>query len=252
MSDRLLVFAGTTEGHELARYLSEAGRLDEADFCVATEYGESTFEDIPGVHVLSGRKDEMEMEELIREGDYRLVVDATHPYAKIVTDYLKAAAASCGVEYIRLVREEEDFDQDRVIFVHDTEEACDMLNCSSKKFLLTTGAKELSVFSRVEDFSERAVARVLPSIASLEACERAGVKTKNTIGMQGPFTLAMNRATMEQFGLEILVTKSTGKAGGFSDKVKLAEEGYTVIVIGRPTTEQGASLNEVIERISAL
>ena len=36
--DKILLFAGTTEGRRLAEYLSKYGQ--EAHVCVATEYGE--------------------------------------------------------------------------------------------------------------------------------------------------------------------------------------------------------------------
>ena len=57
---------------------------------------------------------------------------------------------------------------------------------------------------------------------------------------------------MEQFGLDILVTKSTGRAGGFAEKTALAKEGYRVLVIGRPAQESGLSIEEVKERLGNL
>ena len=252
MSDRIVVFAGTSEGYEVARFLAGKGLLDRADFCVATEYGESTFEDLPETHIISGRLSEPAMEELFRKEGYAMVVDATHPYAAVVTSYLKEAAENCGIPYLRLLREEEEYDPEGVIFVDSPEEAAAVLSGRREGFLLTTGAKDLPVYSEVTGFSQRAVARVLPSVSSIEACLAAGVQTRNIIGMQGPFTREMNRATMEQYGLRILVTKSTGKAGGFMDKVSLARDGYIVIVIGRPLEEKGCSLEEGKERIIQL
>ena len=226
-SERIAVFAGTREGHDLARYLADTGRLERTDFFVATEYGRNALEDVPGVRVISGRMDREAMDKCFRRRGYRQIVDATHPYAAEVTENLRAAAEDCGIAYMRLLREEEDYDRNKIRFVDSPREAAALLDDEDEKFLLTTGAAE----------------------ESLRACLEAGFSRERIICMQGPFTRAMNIATMEQFGCSVLVTKSTGRAGGFPEKAALAEEGYRVIVIGRPEKEEGFTLKEIIERL---
>ena len=247
---RMLIFAGTSEGHELGRFLKSMRKLDMADFCVATDYGGETLSDIEGISVLSGRLDVPEMIELLYNEEYKLVIDATHPYAGLVSENIAKATRRMNIPLIRLVRQEES--AENIITVSSLHEAAEILNECTDGFLLTTGAKELSAFARVRDFCSRAAARVLPSEASLKACADAGLPPSRIICMQGPFTREMNIATMEQYGLSIIVTKSAGKAGGFGNKASLADEGYKVIVIGRPATETGLTLDEVKERLKAV
>lgn len=249
MSDRLLVFAGTFEGHALAQHMSETGMADRADFCVATDYGTEMIEDLPGINVLEGRKNEDEIVSLLKDGNYSAVVDATHPYAAVVTENIRKAAEETGVEYIRLLREEIDFSLENVVRAASIDDAIDMLNKTDERVLLTTGSKELHKFTRVKNHQERLVARVLPSIESLELAKAAGILPKNTIAMQGPFTEEMNLATIDQYGCSTLVTKNTGKPGGFKDKLSCARNGVKIIVIDRPLKEKGLSLEQVIERI---
>ncbi|MEI3339137.1 MAG: precorrin-6A/cobalt-precorrin-6A reductase [Eubacterium sp.] len=78
-----LIFAGTSEGRELAQHLSSRGIF--ADVCVATEYGEEQMEEMPHIRVFAGRKDEAQITEWIREKKPMAVVDATHPYADAVS-----------------------------------------------------------------------------------------------------------------------------------------------------------------------
>ena len=99
---KILVFAGTSEGRLLAEYLNE--RQISTWVCVATEYGEELMEDMPWVHVRSGRMDADEMESLMRELSVQTVVDATHPYADLVTENIKAACRRAQVKYLRLLR----------------------------------------------------------------------------------------------------------------------------------------------------
>ena len=94
---RILVFAGTYEGHQLAKAFAERKWQSSADFCVATDYGSEMLTDIPGLSVLEGRLNLSEMEELMAAGDYGLVIDATHPYANIVTENIRGACENQSI-----------------------------------------------------------------------------------------------------------------------------------------------------------
>lgn len=215
---------------------------------MATEYGAETFTDIKGLSIIEGRLNQKDMEALLDIEKYGLVIDATHPYAKEVTENIRLACLNLDTDYIRLLRREGFFDYPGVITVRDMAEAVRLLEKEGGRILLTTGSKEVAAWSSMAD---RVVARVLPSQESLRLCEEAGIASKNIICMQGPFTKEMNLATMKQYGCKWLVTKNTGRPGGFDDKVVLCEEGYQVIVIDRPLQESGMTLEEVIEKVEA-
>ena len=58
--------------------------------------------------------------------------------------------------------------------------------------------------------------------------------------MQGPFSREMNVAMLKSVGAKYLVTKDSGAAGGFPEKVAAAREaGVKLIVIGRPPQRDG-------------
>lgn len=245
---RILVFAGTYEGHQLAKAFAERKWQSSADFCVATDYGSEMLTDIPGLSVLEGRLNLSEMEELMAAGDYGLVIDATHPYANLVTENIRGACENQSISYLRLLREKGNTAGDGIIEVATIEEAVNFLNRTDERVLLTTGAKELWKYSKMKGIQERAVARVLPSVSSVESCIAAGIAPKNIIAMQGPFIKEMNLAVMKQYGCRWLVTKNTGKPGGFDDKLSCLEEGFRIIVIGRPSEEAGYSFEEVLRK----
>ena len=242
---KILVFAGTFEGHALAQIFSERGWQNRADFCVATDYGSETLSDVDGQPVIEGRLDRLAMEQLLAGGDYGLVIDATHPYARVVTENLQAACRAVGTEYVRLLREEASLDGisggEGIVTAASAEEAAKYLKDTEGMILLTTGSKDLHCYRMLAD---RIVARVLPSQESLRLCEEAGIPAKRIICMQGPFSREMNLATIRQYGCGWLVTKNTGKPGGFADKLACLEAGCRILVIGRPTGEEGISLEE--------
>ena len=86
---KILIFAGTTEGRKLSEHLCERGI--EHTVCVATEYGEIVLHENPFAHVHMGRMDSEGMRSFFAEQKCKLIVDATHPYAAIVTENIKQA-----------------------------------------------------------------------------------------------------------------------------------------------------------------
>ena len=67
--DKILLFAGTTEGRNLAEFL-EKNQIP-TEVCVATQYGETLLEEGKYLHVHAGRLDETEMEQQIQKQQIR-------------------------------------------------------------------------------------------------------------------------------------------------------------------------------------
>lgn len=248
MSKRFAVFSGTSEGRQLADWAEEKGIEKDFIFFVATEYGGEMMKEHVNIDVRQGRLTPDEMNDILGSEDVEYVIDATHPYATKVTDNIKTACNN-EFEYLRLYRERIESNVDGLILADSIEEAVEILNNSTEKVLLTTGSKEIAKFGGVLDKKNRLIARVLPTVESINLCLDAGIEKRNIIAMQGPFTKEMNIATMRQYGLKTLVTKDTGTVGGFQDKAALSELGYRVIIIKRPTDETGYSMTEIEEII---
>lgn len=237
---RLVVFSGTGEGHALCRFLSARGA--QADVYVATEYGAAVMEPLRGITIHEGRLDESEI--AARLDADTLLIDATHPYAAVVTDNLRAACAQTGARYERLLRPA--LAGGEGVTVPDTAAAVRWLNAHEGKILLTTGSKELDAYTAVENFRERVYPRVLPTAGVLEKCASLGFPGAHIIAMQGPFSQTMNAALLRETGASILVTKDTGAAGGFAEKLAAAREtGAQTLIIARPRAEAGRSLAEM-------
>lgn len=248
MSKRFAVFSGTSEGRQLADWAEKKGIEKDFIFFVATEYGGEMMKEHVNIDVRQGRLTSDEMNDILGSEDIEYVIDATHPYATKVTENIKTACNN-EFEYLRLYRERIESNVDGLILADSIDEAVEILNNSTEKVLLTTGSKEIAKFRDVIDKENRLIARVLPTVESINLCLDAGIEKRNIIAMQGPFMKEMNIATMRQYGLKTLVTKDTGTVGGFQDKAALSELGYKVIIIKRPTDETGYSMTEIEEII---
>ena len=124
------------------------------------------------------------------------------------------------------------------IYVRDVEEAGAFLSTVPGRILVTTGSKELARLAKVLGDSSRITARVLPAPESLRACAEAGLSGKQIFAMQGPFGTDMNCALIRHAGAAWLLTKETGAAGGFPEKIEAVRKcGIRAVVIRKPVAE---------------
>ena len=244
---KLCIFAGTTEGRELVSFL--AGQPVSVVACVATEYGQTLLPASDNLTVSAGRLTQPEMEALFAREGFDMVIDATHPYAALVTENIAAACQAAGVAYHRLLRSDTCMPENAV-FADTIPQAVEYLNRTAGNILLTTGSKELHQFAGMENFSQRVYARVLPMEDSLRLCREAGLQPSHILAMQGPFTQELNAATLKALGAAYLVTKASGTAGGFQDKISAAQAcGVTAVIIGRPPQHAGTDLEQTVDML---
>ena len=247
----ILIFAGTTEGRTLSEALADAGIAHT--LCVATEYGEIVLKEHPLVSVHRGRMDQEEIRHFLEKGDFLAVVDATHPYATVVTQNIKAAMNDLPIPYLRLKREWEEGRIEGIRSFEDHETCAEALCQTTGNILLTTGSKDLFRYCAHEKLKERLYVRVLPGIESIQICMEQGIAGKQILALQGPFTEQMNEAMLRQYDIQCLVTKQSGRTGGFLEKLKAAERiNIPVYVVGTMAEEEGNSFEEVVTKLENL
>ena len=250
---KIILWGGTIEGRKIAEYLIETDA--KTHVCVATEYGKTLLPEAENLIVRAGRMDAEEMENFLEEVKPDLGIDATHPYATNVSQNIRKACSEKKVPYLRVKRNEADLngsDKEHLVIVENTEEAVSFLAKTEGKIFLTTGSKELSVFTKLPDFQERLIARVLSSAEVVHMCKELGFPGRNIIAAQGPFGEEINYAMLKEYDAAWMVTKNTGDAGGFAAKLDAAQRaGVKTVVIGRPEeeAEQAVSLEELIEML---
>ena len=272
---KIWIFGGTTEGRLLAEYCSR--EKIEAWVSVASEYGEELLQEelmesgnagnpdlnyntclakkslknvqaSSVIKVLRGRMDRYQMEEFIRNQGIHLVIDATHPHARLVSEEIQEACGRTGVRLERCLRAEGEQNKARDwVEVDSIQEAVSFLSSVSGVIFATTGSKELEALCQIPDYQKRVYARVLPTSNVLKKCEKLGITGSHLIAIQGPFSTEMNTLFLRQTKAEWLLTKDSGRAGGFQEKVEAARENGTRVVVIRRPEENGISLEEAME-----
>ncbi|MBP3754237.1 MAG: precorrin-6A reductase [Lachnospiraceae bacterium] len=250
-----IVFSGTTEGRILSDALSAHGIKHIV--CVAGTYGEDMMEDDPARTVHVGRMDEGQMKEFFSSNkitEEGIIIDATHPYASEVTANIKSACEELNLKYVRVVRSGDESAAEGFPKYANAADCAKELNKTDSNILLTTGSKELGTYAEnvSKEVLDRTYVRVLPSIESLELCEKAGIEKSHIIAMHGPFSAEMNEALIRQYSIKHLVTKESGASGGFEEKILAARnEGITAHIIERPSKEEGVSVEAALSMMLA-
>lgn len=244
--EKILIFAGTKEGRLLAEHLCNCRK--EVHISVATAYGRELLKPREGLIVHQGRLQETQMELLLTQTEWEAVIDATHPYATEVSALLKTACEKTGRRYLRLLRDLKDEKANPSIYYVDTkEEAAAWLNERSGNILMTTGSKELRSFLDQMHDRTRLYVRILPDGETVTCLKEWGLKGGQIICMQGPFSAELNEAMIRQLKIRYLVTKETGAAGGFPQKLAGAQAaGADVVVIRRPQEESGYAMEQLL------
>lgn len=230
---KVLVFAGTTEGRELAELLADSNI--KCSVCVATDYALELMND-KRLDVHCGRLTEEEMEVLMRDGKFDVVVDATHPYAQIVSQNVRQAADKESISLIRLRRSTESAEEGFVSF--KTHEECSAwLSFQTGNILLTTGSKDLGSYAKNETIKNHLFVRVLPGEESIRLCTANGITGRQIIAMQGPFSAQMNECILREYSIDWMVTKISGHAGGFEEKIEAAKKAGVGVCAILPPSE---------------
>lgn len=235
------IIGGTSDARRLVERLTD---LDNFFVSIATEEGRQFF---PDDKTLQGRLNQNQMEELVKEKKVGLIIDLSHPYAKIVSNNARQVAEKAGIDYRRYIRPRV-VDQEGLIYLKSYQEAYDYLADIEGTVFFTTGSKNIRDFEKVRG-KNRFIYRILPAIESLEICKKYDLAMADIVALLGPFSEDFNRAMLRNYQADYCIMKDSGHAGGTREKILACQkEGVKALVIGRED-EEGISNLDQIEKI---
>ena len=246
----MFLIAGTQDGRELCQFLLQRGV--DVTASVTTKYGEqllSAQADGDGRNVPAGRLviqdrplDEAELAAYWQAHRITAVVDASHPYAVNVSVHAMQACQLLDIPYLRYERDITELSYPKIFVVHSFEEAAQRAAELGARVFLTTGSHTLRSFTDAPCMKGKTIlARVLPTAEVLKLCEDAGLRPKQILAMQGPFSEAMNRVQFADYRADVIVTTNSGQIGGTDTKLAAAEAlGLPVVLIDRPKLDYQA------------
>jgi len=237
---RVLILGGTSEARELAGRLvalghevttSLAGRT-RAPMLPAGDLRVGKFGGVPG---LAGYLKAMRIERL---------VDATHPYAGVISSNAVAAARQSGVPLVRYMRpawqEPEGAGWRHVAGLAEAASAL----APKATVLVTTGHDGLELLLARQD------CRLL--VRLIEPPEVALPPHAALILARPPYRLAEERALLGREGVTALVSKNSGGEATAAKLAAARELGVKVIMVARPAHEPAVEVGSVEEAVEAV
>ncbi len=184
-----------------------------------------------------------EITELILDGKFDVLIDATHPFAEHITQTSATIAKELKIPYIRFERPTtnfEDIDISRIHFVNSFIEAGKLIDDKFKEgnILHFAGANTMEDVLKYVP-TERFYPRILKVPSSLEKCEELKVDPNHIIPMTGAASTDENIELIERYDASVMITKESGEIGGVIDKIEAAnEKDIAVIMIQRPEIKE--------------
>jgi precorrin-6A/cobalt-precorrin-6A reductase len=228
---RVLLLAGTTEAATLATLL--AGQPDIE--VVASLAGRTTSPAPLPCEVRTGGFGGPDgLEHALSAGRFDALVDATHPFARIMSRHAATAAAAAGVPRLRLVRPAwRPAPGDRWHDVDDLTAAAGALTTlDARRVLLTTGGLELAPFATV--------AGVHFVVRSIERPDPLSLPAATTVVLtRGPFTEDDELALLRAHRIDTIVTRNSGGEATAPKLAAARKLGLQVVMVRRPAPPPG-------------
>jgi len=231
----ILVLGGTKEAGEIIQVLSAQGYKLLATAISA--YGGELAKASGATEIWVGSLDDRSLAELITKKKIKAVIDATHPYATAITQLASEVCAATGIKYFRHARPSSKLDSEpgSLYWVDSYAAGAELAFKLGNVVMTTTGSKNLAPFVSAKGPEQRLVVRVLPESSSIAECRKLGCQPRDIVALQGPFSVTLNKALFQEYGVEVIVTKESGTTGGVDTKLKAAlEMQLPVVIIRRP------------------
>ncbi len=251
------IVGGTKDSREIFEKLAEETGISIL-VSTATEYGGKLLEEYieknknakRELKVMSERLNEGQMKELIQNENISLIVDASHPYAVNVSNSVIKVTDEMNVGYIRFERKMLDYSSENVKKFESVGDVTEFVKeMEGKNILSTLGSNNLEEIKPMGEKNNLYV-RILPTVDSVKKAEDLGYLPSKIIAIQGPVSKVLNKAMLESYKIDYLITKESGATGGEIEKIEACREhGTIVLVVKRPYVNYGKVYNEINELV---
>ena len=216
----ILVFGGTTEGRRAIKALEEAGN----PYWYSTKTSEQEVTMHHGRRT-DGAMNADEIDRFCRENEIKLIVDAAHPFARVLHQAIANVATMLSLPVVRFERIYPPRDPD-ITWIDDYCELPPLLPTPCT-LLATTGVQSIARLKPLENEGIRIFYRILDRESSLQLALRQGARREQLCYYEDAQEIPVRA--------DVLLLKESGESGGFTEKVEAARaQGMKIIALKRP------------------
>lgn len=243
------LISGTSEGKNILSLLNNY--TDDIFVSTATPYGGELLKDYK-YKVLNTKP--LTLEELVenlKTNKIILLIDASHPYAQVITENAIEACKKLNIDYVRYERPSViDKFENKITKVKSYEDLYNKLLNIDGTILNTTGSVNIEKIITM-NLKNRIVHRVLPSIEVIKKCFSLGVKTEDIIAIKGPISYDLNLSFIKEYNAKAIILKDSGVKGGTIEKIEAAlDSGIKIFVIMRSGKQNISSFSSEEELVN--
>ena len=179
------LFLGTSEGREILENLNQF--TDNIYVSTATEYGGKILEKYHYKHLNTAPLTQQDMAEVVDEHRISIIIDASHPYATVVTDNIIAVCQEKGILYLRYERPsvvKKYLPHPDIIMVDHYEDIKEKLKDISGVIMNTTGSNNVGKLQTM-DLPNVIIHKVLPTKEVLAKLYFLNIPIKNIVAIYG-------------------------------------------------------------------
>ena len=233
---RILILGGTTEAAALVRRLA-----DRPDHDVTLSLAGRTTAPIalPVRTRIGGFGGAEGLAAHLREHRIAALIDATHPFARIISRNAAAASREAGVPLLAVRRPAwarapgDDWRE-----VDSVPDAVPALGEVPKRVFLTVGRLELAAFAAAPQ--HRYLVRTIEPVGdALPGIDVTAIEAR------GPFGAEDEAALMRAHGVEILATKNSGGAATYGKIAAARSLGLPVVIVRQPALPEVAQVSRI-------
>jgi precorrin-6A/cobalt-precorrin-6A reductase len=242
MASPILILGGTTEARELAALLASRGA--EAVLSLAGRTAKPVAMPVPVRRGGFGGAEGLAAH--LHEAGIRVLIDATHPYAAIMSHHAAEAAARADVPFLALRRAPwRRVPGDDWTEVADAREAVAALSAAPRRVFLALGRQELAPFASApqHDYLVRSVDPVEPPLA---------VPRARYILARGPFDEAAEHAMLRDARIDAIVCKNSGGRATYGKIAAARARAVRVVMLRRPDLPETPTVETVEEAVDWL
>ncbi|MDO5814745.1 MAG: precorrin-6A reductase [Methanobrevibacter sp.] len=252
---KILILGGTKDSTNIIEHIKK--NYDAYVLTTTTtEYGAKLAQESGSDDTIARPLLKDEIIEIIRNKNFELLIDATHPFAEHITQTSSSIANELKMPYIRFERPTTNFeniDTSHIHYVNSFDDAGKLIKneFNEGNVLHFAGANTMKDIVKYVPVN-RFYPRILKVESSLIKCQELGVDPTHIIPMTGAASLEENIELMEKYDACVMITKESGDIGGVVEKIQAAnEKGVGVVMIQRPKID-GLNKKDIVSNLDEL